>query len=112
MGIEVEFNPDLALRKFGTSKRLEEECLPKNITEGKIYSFLKKGQRNYWLKGEIPLRMTEGNEKLSEPIGSIQILEATHYLVGENVWTKGVYKIIKIIKKGERYFNGLDPITK
>ena len=53
MGIQIEFNPDLALRKFGTSSRLEEECLPKILEVGKVYQFFKKRQRNYWLEGEF-----------------------------------------------------------
>jgi hypothetical protein len=47
MGIKVEFNPDLALRNFKEfkhNKRLQEECIPINIEEGKIYSFLKEGK--------------------------------------------------------------------
>ena len=42
MGIKVEFNSDLALRKFGTPGRLEDECLPEKLEAGKIYEFYKK----------------------------------------------------------------------
>jgi hypothetical protein len=52
MGIQVEFNPDLALRdisEFKKGNRKEEECIPENLEAGKIYPFLKKDQRNYWL---------------------------------------------------------------
>ena len=34
MGIRVEFNPDLALRAFGTQGRLKTECLPKRLSAG------------------------------------------------------------------------------
>jgi len=57
MGIQTEFNPVLALRnirEFETGKRNLEECIP-NIKEGDIIPFLKKEQRNYYMKGEIPL---------------------------------------------------------
>ena len=67
MGIKIEFNPDLALRDFSEfrrGKREKEECIPENLEEGRIYPFLKEGQRNYWLFGEIPLVETKGNEKL------------------------------------------------
>lgn len=47
MGIQVEFNPDLALRnieEFENGNREIEECIPENMETDKIYSFLKKGQ--------------------------------------------------------------------
>lgn len=106
MGIKVEFNPDLALRdisEYKSERRKIEECIPKSLKEGKIYDFLKKGQRLYyisdsefWGKGQIPLMRTEGGEKLSRPLASIKILEATHFLEEGECWTKGKYKVIKI----------------
>ncbi len=65
MGIKVEFNPDLVLRdisEFKNGNRKIEECISENLEKGKVYSFLKKDQRNYWLFGEIPLVETKGNE--------------------------------------------------
>ena len=106
MGITVDYNPDLALRdysEFEKGNRKELECVPKNLEVGKIYNFLKKGQRLYWLsddeywkKGEMPLCKTEGNQKLSRPIASIKMLEVTHFLDNEEVFTKGKYKVIEI----------------
>lgn len=93
MGIQVEFNPALALRKHGTKGRLEEECLPKELKKG-IYPFLKKGQRIYWLQGEIPLLETRGNQQISRPLASIKIIEATHFIKNNEPYTKGGYKII------------------
>ena len=93
MGIQVEFNPDLALRKFRTKSREKEECLPEKLEAGKIYHFLKEGQRNYWLEGEIPLLETKGNQQLSRPLASITILESTHFLKDRRPYTKGVYRI-------------------
>jgi hypothetical protein len=110
MGIQVEFNPDLALRNFGTANRLEEECIPEKLEDGRIYNFLKKGQRIYYLTGEIPLVKTEGNQKLSNPLASVIILESTHFIGDGEIWTKGLYKIIKKIKQDEIYFNGCEPI--
>lgn len=112
MGIKIEFNPDLALRnytEFELGKRKKEECIPKDMQEGQIYDFLKKDQRNYGLFGEIPLIETKGNQILSRPKASIQIIEATHFLKDNEVWTKGKYKVIKILGK-EIYFESLDPV--
>jgi hypothetical protein len=110
MGIKVEFNPDLALRDISEHEkgnRKIEECLPENLEEGKEYNFLKKDQRNYWLHGEIPLIETRGGEKLSRPRASIVILEATHFLEGGEVWTRGKYKVVEVFKDDGIKFEGL-----
>ena len=96
MGIQVEFNPDLALRKSGTSGRTLDECVPENLEAGKTYAFLKKGQRNYWLQGEIPLLITEGEGRLSRPVASIRIIEARHRLMNGEVWTDGRYEVMEV----------------
>ena len=113
MGIKVEFNPDLALRAFGTSERSIEECLPKEIKPGKVYSFLKEGQRNYWIEGEIPLLETKGNQQLSRPLASIVILEATHFLLDNEPWTKGKYQIREIFDLDDEriHFNGFAKVN-
>jgi hypothetical protein len=111
MGIQVEFNPDLALRnisEFESGNREKEECIPKNIETNKIYNFLKKDQRNYWLFGEIPLLETKGKGVLSRPKASIQILEATHFLVNNHIYTKGKYKVIEVFKSDKIQFEGFD----
>ena len=103
MGIKIEFNPDLALRniiEFEKGEREIEECIPKNLKIGEIYPFLKKGQRNYHISDverfPVPLLETKGNEELSRPIAAVRIIEATHFLKKEKVWTKGRYKVIEI----------------
>jgi len=99
MGIAVEFNPDLALRDYSQyklGKRKRDECLPAKIAKGKIYNFLKSGQRNYWLEGELPFLKTEGNAKLSRPLASIRILEATHFLQRGMLFTRGKYKTVEV----------------
>jgi hypothetical protein len=109
MGIQVEFNPDLALRDLDESKsgkRKIEECIPEPLEIGKTYPFLKRGQRNYWLHGEIPLLRTKGEGKLSLPIGSIIILEAKHVLYDDEVWTSGQYKVTEIFNDDAPHFNG------
>jgi hypothetical protein len=113
MGIVVEFNPDLALRnisEFKNGNRKEPECIPEKLEEGKIYPFLKKDQRNYWLFGEIPLVETKGNQVLSRPKASVVILEATHFLENNEVFTKGKYKVVEVFKDDKIHFEGMDKV--
>lgn len=108
MGIQVEFNPDLALRNVSEIKngKKKEECIPEKLEVGKIYEFLKQGQRNYWLQGEIPLLETKGSQQLSKPIASIIILESTHFLHDGVLWTRGKYKVIEVFADEKIRFNG------
>lgn len=113
MGIKVEFCPDLALRninEFKNGNRKKEECIPENLKENEIFNFLKKDQKNYWLFGEIPLIYTEGNGVLSKPIASIIIIEATHFLIDKEIWTKGKYKVLEIFRDDKIYFQGYERI--
>jgi len=112
MGIAVEFNPDLALRdiaEFKAGRRKIEECIPEKLEEGRIYEFLKKGQRLYWLSddafwdnGQIPLCKTVGNMELSRPIASIKMLEVTHFLENGECFTKGTYKVISVFDENDK----------
>lgn len=109
MGIQTEYNPDLALRSYEYIEqegRAKDECLPQQIKVGMEYSFLKKGQRNFYLLGEIPLLTTQGNSKLSMPIASIQIIQATHFIFQNQIWTKGTYKVTELILKDQIRYNG------
>jgi hypothetical protein len=112
MGIQVEYNPDLALRAYDTQDR-EEECLPDLLKPKKIHRFLKKGQRNYWLQGEIPLIETNG-EELSRSLASIKIIEATHTLINGEVWTKGLYEVLEVYTEedNEIHFEGFQKVEK
>ncbi|MDA3840673.1 MAG: hypothetical protein PF572_06345 [Patescibacteria group bacterium] len=110
MGINAEFNPDLCLRnisEYKTGKRKLEECIPENPQSGQIYKFLKKGQRFFWLDGEVPLLETRGDEQLSRPRAGIIITEATHFKLGKELHTKGKYKIIEVFKDNNIKFDGL-----
>jgi len=113
MGIEVEFNPDLALRAFGTPNRLEEECLPEKLVVGNVHRFQKDGQRNYWLEGEIPLLETKGNQQLSRPLASITIREATHLRVSGKTYTTGLYEIKEVYDSNDKriHFEGMNKIS-
>lgn len=113
MGIQVEFNPDLALRnikEFNNKKRKREECIPEKLQIGKVYNFLKKDQRNYWFFGEIPLVETKGNQQLSHPKASVIILEASHFLKNGLVYTKGKYKVIDVFNDQKIHFDGFNKI--
>jgi len=115
MGIQVEFNPDLALRdisEFRKGNRKREECIPENLEKGKVFDFLKEGLRNYWLLGEVPLRETKGNQQLSKPVASVVILEATHFLLNGKQCTRGKFKVIDVFEKAgsKIHFDGLDRI--
>lgn len=99
MGIQVEFNPDLALRNIREhreGRRALEECILEHLVLGREYEFLKKGQRIYWLLGPVPLCETQGNGKLSPPIAAVHIIEPTHFLKGTDVYTRGRYRVVKI----------------
>lgn len=112
MGIQAEYNPDLALRnisEFRAGKRKREECIPEKLEAGGVYDFLKRGQRFFWLHGEIPLRETQGNQILSRPKASIIILEATHLLINGEPWTRGKYKVMKVFGENDKiYFEGFE----
>jgi hypothetical protein len=110
MGIKVEYNPDLALRnirEFEKGNRLEDECIPNLLVPEKTYAFLKRGQRNYWLEGEIPLLETDGNGKLSRPLASIRILITNHFIREGEVWTTGEYSVREVYGNDDKiHFEG------
>lgn len=113
MGIKVEYCPGLALRnisEFNKGNRKKEECIPKNMEIGKIYPFLKKDLRLYWLDGEKPLFETKGGEALSKPRASILILEVTHFLKNNEPWTRGKYKVVEIFNDDKIHFECFDKV--
>lgn len=115
MGIKVEFNPDLALRnmsEFRNGNRRAEECIPDDLEAGNIYPFLKLGQRNFWLDGEVPLIETQGNEILSRPKAGIKIIEATHFADGGVIYTKGSYQVLEVFNDDRVHFDGLFRVGK
>ena len=115
MGIAVEFTPDLALRhitEFKEGRRKKEECIPENLEKGQVYEFLKADQRHYCMVDESPLVETKGGGKLSRPLASVRILEATHFF-DENgkVWTRGKYKVIDVFNDNKCHFDMYTRIT-
>lgn len=80
------------------------------MESGKTYPFLKRDQRLYWLYGAIPLIETRGNEKLSRPKASIQIIEATHFLENGEIYTRGFYKVLEIFKDDTIQFECFDRV--
>lgn len=114
MGIEIEFNPDLCLRnidEFKSGNREEAECLPENLELGKEYNFLKSNQRNFYF-GDVfmPLRETKGGGNISMPVAAIEIVEATHFKKEGKVWTKGIFKVVKLLERDKIYFDGFEPV--
>ncbi|MFA5076619.1 MAG: hypothetical protein WC480_04370 [Patescibacteria group bacterium] len=113
MGIAVEFNPALCLRnisEYKSGQRKIEECVPEPLVVGQTYPFLKKEQRNFWLLGEVPLTETTGG-KFSRPIASIIILEATHFVEDNQIYTKGIYKVAEIFNDDKIHFECYDKIN-
>ena len=115
MGIIVEYNPDLALRnyrEYRLGNRKLEECLPETLIAGNAYDFLKLGQRNYWLEGEIPLLETKGEGRLSRPLAGVTILEATHFVKDGKIWTRGRYRVNEVFDISDRIirFEGMKKI--
>jgi hypothetical protein len=113
MGIKVEFNPDLALRnisEFKNGNRKIEECIPESLEVGKTYPFLKRDQRLYWLYGQIPLIETKGGEVLSRPKAVIVITEATHFAENGQMYTKGFYRVDKVINDDDIHFECFDSV--
>ena len=109
----MRFAPDLVLRSFSeyvSGYKKKEECIPQNLKEEMVYSFLKRGQRAYWLDGEQPLLEKSIGGEISPPVASIIILEATHFKENGAIWTSGKYKVKKVLKKDAIYFNGCEPI--
>lgn len=116
MGIKTEYNPDLALRnniEFVKGNKKKYECIPESLKKGQVHKFLKKGQRVFWIEGEIPLLETKGNQQLSKPIASIKILEATHFILNGKTWTKGKYNIVEVFDMNEEkiHFDGFTKIA-
>lgn len=68
------------------------------LVAGDIHEFLKKGQRNYYLLHDepVPLIRTGGNQTLSRPYAAIRILEATHFNLDGEVWTRGKYQVLSV----------------
>jgi len=78
---------------------------------GTVHEFLKQGQRLYYLLEPVPLLETEGGGKLSRPLAAVTILEATHFLKDDELWTKGRYRIEKVFDPIDPtiHFEGMNP---
>jgi hypothetical protein len=84
------------ISEFKEGKRKLEECISEKLVKGKTYDFLKRGQRNYWLLGELPLLETRGNQVPSRPKAAVVIVECTHFVENQEVWTRGKFKVIEV----------------
>jgi hypothetical protein len=113
MGILAEYNPELALRDrslFERNECREDECVPEPLVAGKSYPFRKRGQRLYWLLGEVPLIKTDG-KTLSLPLASIILTKAEHVVVENEVWTTGTYEVVEVFSDDAPHFNGFAKIS-
>lgn len=101
MNIKPEYESQLVLRnirEFVANKRKFEECIPENMKEGREYSFLVEGQRNYWLFGEFPLyEMREDGVVSENHRALVNIFEVTQFIEKGHVFTKGKYKLLTVI---------------
>jgi hypothetical protein len=107
MGISVEFSPELALRNFEQFKSWncrKEECIPDKMVVGQEYEFLKKGQRVFWMEGEVALVETKGDGKTSRPKASIIITEVKHVMEDGKLATRGRYKIVEVFSDDKVHF--------
>lgn len=100
-GFAIEYNTVLALRKFGSLEKESPACLPEKLEIEKSYKFWKRGYRVYSLGQEIPLVETDGEQRLSSPIATIEITETTQkILIGvlpQHMYTKGKYQVKKVL---------------
>jgi hypothetical protein len=55
---------------------------------------------------------TKGDQQLSKPLASIIILEATHFLLNGEPYTKGKYKIVEVFTPDDSkiHFNGFTKV--
>ena len=92
-----EFTRKLELRRNGSQKKIESECLPPKLKVGRVYDFLQEGQKLYWLRGEIPLVETRREGESSDPLAEIVILDTTHFMVdNKKIYTAGRYVVKKV----------------
>lgn len=88
----------LFLRPFGTSGRLEEECIPNSLLKDKTYPFLKRDLRNFLMHKTVHLGITDGTNKIFD-IAKISITAVSYDSqvdIGE--YTFGKYKILEVYR--------------
>lgn len=99
LGFSVEFNDKLALRPFieyQNGKRKREECIDQ-LLQCSTYEFLKSDRRVFPLHENIPLVITAGEQRFSEPLALVQILEYTHAISDGKIYTRGRYKVEQLL---------------
>lgn len=103
MEIKPEFESELHLynvREFVKDKRKFDECIPENLKEDREYSFLLPGQKFFGLVGKFPLvEINENEKKPGITRALVSLLEVTHFINEKNVFTKGKYKIVRVVDK-------------
>jgi hypothetical protein len=106
MSLAISYCKLLALRAHNTPGRRPEECLPQSMSPEKVYPFDKSEQRVFDIQRTIPLHETKGGEQLSRPIALIEIIEPVHYKKDGDIWTRGKYRVKRLISPSERLIWG------
>ncbi len=111
MGLQVEFNSELALRAPEAQTPSEHERIPKELIRSTRHQFVKSGHRVFPLGKSIDLLVTDGTTR-SKPIGRVRIVEYSvtsdrTYLsaIGrksDKVVTRGLYVIEEVYHEARR----------
>lgn len=102
MGVQLEFNWLLALRKDTPKNRTGRdisELIPSELQRGSEYRFRKEGLRVYPLHQPMLLAETEGNNNLGVPRGIVIVREYTHKTEGGRDITEGKYMVERIVDR-------------
>jgi hypothetical protein len=101
MELTPTFESELALwniREFVTDKKKFDECIPENFKEGREYNFLLEGQKFFGLFAKFPLVEIGGNSNgMNNTRALINIIEVTHFLDNGKLFTKGKYRILRVV---------------
>jgi hypothetical protein len=86
----------LILRRMEKGRR-EEECMPKQLTDGKLYRFIKRGLKNFKTKNRTKLRELHNDEYTDR--AWIYMQECSYVLNDPELghYTKGTYRVLKVL---------------
>jgi len=102
MEISPSFESELNLwnvREFVTDKRKFDECIPENMKEDREYGFLLEGQKFFGLFAKFPLVEIDENNTQDVTRALVNIFEVTHFLDNEKLYTKGKYRVLRVISE-------------
>ncbi len=97
----LEFSNMLELRNYNERKCKgvqSRECLPEQLTAGKTYKFLERGQTIYPLDRLVSLAEKNGSNDISRVIAHIHLKTYTSFILNNReVYTKGKYLIKEVL---------------